>query len=66
VERRTDSVEVARGRCLVAGNLSVKTSSVPTEELRRPRPNMKRCYCISDFPCPPFESSTGQKPCTVL
>jgi hypothetical protein len=32
---RIDYGEVARGRCLVAGNLSVKTSTVPTEGLRR-------------------------------
>jgi hypothetical protein len=35
VERCTDCAEVARSGCLVAGYFSVKTSTVPTEGLRR-------------------------------
>ena len=43
----TDCGEVARGGCLFASNISVKTSTVPTVGKRSARPNMTR-PCNSD------------------
>jgi len=41
--------EVARGRCLFASNISVKTSTVLTEGQRKFKPSMTLCYFISNF-----------------
>jgi hypothetical protein len=40
----TDCGEVARGGCLVAGNFSVKTSTVLTSGQRMARPNITFRY----------------------
>ena len=47
---RTDCGEVARGGCVVAANISLVTSTVPTEGQRRARPNMTRRSNISVSP----------------
>ena len=49
VEGRTDGGEVARGGCLVAGEFSVKTSSVLKEGQTEAKVYMTHRY-ISDFP----------------
>ena len=46
----TDCGEMANGECLVAANISLVTSTVPTEGQRRGRPNMTRRRNISASP----------------
>ena len=47
---RTDCGDVASGGCLVAANISLVTSTVPTEGQRRARPNMTRRRSITNPP----------------